>query len=49
MGVAEYRLTKSLPEGIRGNLPSVEQIEAELAHVGGTSEVGDSDQGSPPE
>ena len=33
MGVAEWetRMTKSLPEELKGSLPTVEEIEAELA------------------
>ncbi|HTV56263.1 MAG TPA: PDDEXK nuclease domain-containing protein [Terriglobia bacterium] len=30
VGVSEYRLTGSLPKQLKGNLPSVEQLEAEL-------------------
>jgi len=30
IGVSEYRITKSLPEGLKSSLPTVEQIEAEL-------------------
>ncbi len=30
VGVAEYRLTKELPTELRDNLPSVENIKAEL-------------------
>ena len=31
MGVAEYQLTESLPENLRTQLPTVEQLEAELS------------------
>ena len=31
MGVAEYQLLQSLPESLQTNLPSIEEIEAELA------------------
>jgi hypothetical protein len=31
IGVAEYQLVQSLPERQRTNLPSIEEIEAELA------------------
>ena len=31
IGVAEYRLTESLPDELRGNLPTVEELEAELS------------------
>jgi predicted nuclease of restriction endonuclease-like (RecB) superfamily len=30
MGVSEYRLTESLPKQLKGSLPSVEQLQAEL-------------------
>lgn len=31
IGLAEYRLTESLPENIKTSLPTIEEIEAELA------------------
>lgn len=30
MGVSEYQLTESLPENLKGSLPSIKEIEAEL-------------------
>lgn len=33
MGIAEYKLTKSLPKNLKSSLPSIEDIEAELAEV----------------
>ncbi|MDI7247568.1 MAG: PDDEXK nuclease domain-containing protein [Bacillota bacterium] len=33
MGVAEYQLAKALPEHLKGSLPTVEQLEAELKAV----------------
>jgi len=30
MGVAEYQLSKALPENLKGSLPSIEELEAEL-------------------
>jgi predicted nuclease of restriction endonuclease-like (RecB) superfamily len=30
MGISEYRLTDSLPKQLKGNLPAIEQLEAEL-------------------
>ena len=30
MGVSEYQLTRSLPESLKGSLPSIEEIEQEL-------------------
>lgn len=30
IGVSEYQLTHSLPEGLKGSLPTIEEIEAEL-------------------
>lgn len=34
LGVAEYRLTKVIPEDLIGKLPSVEDLENELTHTG---------------
>src|ERR1039457_156563 len=31
VGISEYRLIEAIPEDLRGSLPSIEQIEAELA------------------
>ena len=31
IGIAEYRLTESLPEHIKTALPSIEELEAELS------------------
>jgi hypothetical protein len=31
IGVAEYQLEQSLPERLQTNLPTIEEIEAELA------------------
>jgi hypothetical protein len=33
MGVSEYQLTQSLPDNLRPSLPSIEEIERELAGV----------------
>ena len=33
LGVAEYRLAQALPTELRGALPSVEELEAELAKL----------------
>lgn len=33
VGISEYRLIDSIPENLQGNLPSIEQIEAELSLV----------------
>jgi hypothetical protein len=30
MGISEYRLTESLPKQLKGSLPSIKQLEAEL-------------------
>jgi predicted nuclease of restriction endonuclease-like (RecB) superfamily len=30
LGVAEYQLSKALPENLKGSLPSIEELEAEL-------------------
>jgi hypothetical protein len=34
MGVAEYRLTESIPADFRGSLPSIEELEAALQASG---------------
>ena len=34
IGIAEYRLAESLPEKLRGSLPSIEEIESALADEG---------------
>ena len=31
IGLAEYRLTEALPDQIKTNLPTIEQLEAELS------------------
>jgi predicted nuclease of restriction endonuclease-like (RecB) superfamily len=33
LGVAEYRITAALPERLKGNLPSIEDLEAELSET----------------
>lgn len=33
IGVAAYKLTKSLPRGLKGKLPTIRELEAELASV----------------
>jgi predicted nuclease of restriction endonuclease-like (RecB) superfamily len=33
MGVSTYQLTESLPKGLKGNLPTIEELEAELGEV----------------
>jgi len=33
MGVSEYQITAALPEHLRGNLPSIEEIEAQLQEI----------------
>ncbi len=38
VGVAEYHLVRALPEPLDANLPSIEQIEAELAAGLGSEE-----------
>ncbi|MEZ4267611.1 MAG: PDDEXK nuclease domain-containing protein [Myxococcota bacterium] len=38
MGVSEYQLTEALPENLRGSLPTVAELEAELAVPGDDSE-----------
>ncbi|WP_277925208.1 PDDEXK nuclease domain-containing protein [Sediminivirga luteola] len=34
LGVAEYQLTESLPENLKTNLPTIEQIEREFENPG---------------
>jgi|GEM_PF-3288051 len=31
IGLAEYRLTEALPDEIKTNIPTIEQLEAELS------------------
>jgi len=38
IGVSEYELTRSLPENLKGSLPSIEEIENEMSRGEG---VGD--------
>lgn len=38
IGVSEYQLTQALPDELKSNLPSVEEIEAELAGESGEEE-----------
>lgn len=38
IGVAAYQLVESLPPELQGNLPSIEQIERELAHKNSTTD-----------
>lgn len=30
IGISEYQLTRAIPENLKSNLPTVEEIEAEL-------------------
>lgn len=39
VGVAEYQLVESLPENLRGSLPTVEELEATLETLGGDEEA----------
>jgi len=32
IGISEYKITEALPDSLKGNLPTVEQLEAELAN-----------------
>jgi hypothetical protein len=41
MGVADYQLSAALPENLKGSLPSIEELEAELEGANGD---GDPDQ-----
>lgn len=40
MGIAEHRLTAALPEGLRGQLPTVEELEEELKDLPGEAPAG---------
>lgn len=42
IGVSEFRLTEALPENLKGTLPTVEELEAELAKGSGSSAPGES-------
>ena len=44
MGVAEYKLLGSLPEPLQTNLPSIEQLERELARHDGPAQGSESDE-----
>ena len=44
IGIAEYQLVQSLPESLKTNLPSIEEIEAELAND--TLPIDGSEEGS---
>jgi len=34
LGIAEYRLAEALPDTLKGGLPTIEQLEAELEKPG---------------
>lgn len=38
IGIAEYHLTALLPETLKGSLPAIEDLEAELSGDGGETE-----------
>jgi len=38
IGVSEYQLTQSLPDNLKPSLPSIEELERELAELGGSDE-----------
>ena len=40
IGISAYQITEALPEALKGSLPSVEQLEAELARSQGEDESG---------
>ena len=44
IGLAEYRLTESLPENLKIALPTIEELEAELAKDFGENELTDNDK-----
>ena len=35
VGVAEYQIMRAVPEGLRGELPSIEELEGELVGYDG--------------
>lgn len=35
MGIAEHQLTEALPERLKGQLPTIEELEAELSEFPG--------------
>ena len=35
MGVADYQLSAALPENLKGSLPTIEELEAELEEASG--------------
>lgn len=43
LGVSEYRLVESLPEPLQTSLPTIEQIERELARPGPAARGSDGD------
>lgn len=43
LGVADYQLSKALPEGLKGSLPSIEELEAELEGAKADGELGQSE------
>ncbi len=38
IGIADFRLTEKLPEDLKGNLPTIEELEAELSAAPETSD-----------
>lgn len=43
MGIAEYQLSKALPEDLKGSLPTIEELEAELEGAKADGESGQSE------
>jgi len=39
IGISEYQLTKAIPENLKSNLPSIEEIETELNNIESDTEV----------
>jgi len=44
MGVADYQLSTALPENLKGSLPSIEELEAELEGASGDGDSGQSEE-----
>ena len=41
IGIAEYRLTEAIPQDLKSNLPSIEELEQELLDVEQSEKDGD--------
>jgi hypothetical protein len=41
IGISEYRLADALPDNLKGSLPTIAELEAELDALPGTAQEGD--------